>query len=418
MGILMDFQTLKACLFFLITSSFLYAIIRWDWRSRRAWNSQFLSAIEIVGDGITLSDQAGKFTLFNPKIQQIAGYTMEEANNCENFAALLYPNSQAHQQAIARLTEVLQSTDHNIEVTIQAKNGTQKTLLISTSVMRYQNQELFLSIYRDISDRKQTEAHMRLLESVAIHTNDAIIITNAEPIRDSGPSIVYVNNAFTQMTGYSFEEAIGKTPRILQGPKSDRSQLDKIRAALETWQPVRVELLNYRKDGSEFWVEINIVPVADEAGWFTHWISVQRDITEHKKVEAALRESQQHYKLAVTSGKLGLWDWNLKTQEIYLDPNLKALMGFEADEISNHVNGWGQLVYPDDREQVIVAANNYLEGLTPDFEIEYRMLHQNGSIRWVYARGNLIWDGDGEPDHLVDLGVSLPTLHHCFKALP
>ena len=266
----------------------------------------------------------------------------------------------------------------------------------------------------DISDlgnkfglSQQTEAHLRLLASVAVHANDAILITNAEPIKDVGPSIVYVNNAFTKMTGYSSAEAIGKTPRILQGPKSDRSQLGKIRAALEAWQPVRAELLNYRKDGSEFWVEINIVPVADETGWFTHWVSVQRDITEHKKVEEALQEAQQHYKLAVTSGKMGLWDWNLRTQEIYLDPNLKALMGVEDHEIGSHVNSWDQLVHPDDREQVMVAVNNYLEKVTPDFEIEYRMLHKDGSIRWAYARGNLTWDGGSEPDHLVGINTDI-----------
>ena len=283
---------------------------------------------------------------------------------------------------------------------------------IHTLLWRWRSRRVSTAQFRaDVCDEprlhQQPETYLRLLESVAVHANDAVLITNAEPIKDVGPSIVYVNNAFTQMTGYSFAEAIGKTPRILQGPKSDRSQLNKVRAALETWQPVRVELLNYRKDGSEFWVEINIVPVADETGWFTHWISIQRDITEHKKVEEALRESQQHYKLAVTSGKMGLWDWNLKTQEIYLDPNLKALMGFKDNEVSNYVSGWQQLVHPDDREQVMVVVNNYLEKLTPDFEIEYRMVHKNGSIRWAYARGNLTWDGGSEPDHLVGINTDI-----------
>ncbi len=137
------------------------------------------------------------------------------------------------------------------------------------------------------------------------------------------------------------------------------------------------------------------------------WRSRRVDIAEHKKVEEALRETQQHYKLAVTSGKMGLWDWNLKTQEIYLDPNLKVLMGFEDHEVSNYVNGWEQMVHPDDRKQVMVAVNNYLEKLTPDFEIEYRMLHKNGSVRWAYARGNLTWDGGNEPDHLIGINTDI-----------
>lgn len=263
------------------------------------------------------------------------------------------------------------------------------------------------------SDRSSTPVenqeltHLRLLQSVVVNANDAILISTTEPISDTGPSIVYVNKAFTRMTGYSFEEVVGKTPRILQSAKTDRSQLDKIRAALLTWQPVRVELINSRKDGSDFWVELNIVPVADEQGWFTHWISVQRDITEQKKVEQALRESQQHCKLAVASGKMGLWDWNLKTQEIYLDPNLKAMMGVGGDEISNYVQSWSQLVYPEDLEQLLVAANEHLEGLKPEFEIEYRMLHQDGSFCWVYAHGRAIRDASGFPERMMGINADI-----------
>lgn len=115
------------------------------------------------------------------------------------------------------------------------------------------------------------------------------IITEAEPINEPGPQIIYVNDAFQKMTGYTPKEVLGKTPRILQGAKTQRSELDKIRHALENWQSVRVELINYRKDGSEFWVENIITPVADETGWYTHWVAVQRDITQRKQVEEQLR---------------------------------------------------------------------------------------------------------------------------------
>lgn len=230
-GICADSQTLKACLFFLIISSFIYALIYRIWRSRRVFTAQLVSVIETVGEGITLSDRAGKFVIFNSEIQQITGYTIEEVNNREDFATLVQLKFQVSGQ-VSAIAEVLQSTVHNIEATIQAKDGTHKTLLISTSLMRHQNQNLFLSVYRDISDRYQVQEHLRLLESAVVNANDAILITSAEPITESGPSIIYVNNAFTRITGYSQEEVIGKTPRILQSTKTERSQLDKIRAAL------------------------------------------------------------------------------------------------------------------------------------------------------------------------------------------
>jgi len=138
---------------------------------------------------------------------------------------------------------------------------------------------------QEITERQQAEAHLRLLESVVVNANDAILITEAEPINEPGPRILYVNAAFTRMTGYGLEEILGKSPRILQGPKSDRATLNKIRAALEKWQPIVVDLINYRKDGSEFWVEISLVPIADTTGWYTHWVAIQRDISERKQVE-------------------------------------------------------------------------------------------------------------------------------------
>lgn len=134
---------------------------------------------------------------------------------------------------------------------------------------------------------KQAEERLRLFESVVVNINDAILITESEPIDEPGPRIVYINEAFTRMTGYCPEEVLGKSPRFLQGSKTKRASLDKIRAALSTFQPVVVELINYHKDGSEFWVEVSIVPVVNGTGLHTHWVSVQRDVPERKQIEAA-----------------------------------------------------------------------------------------------------------------------------------
>ena len=133
---------------------------------------------------------------------------------------------------------------------------------------------------------------LRLLESVVVNAKDAILITEAEPIDLPGPRIVYCNPAFLATTGFDAADVIGKTPRILQSAETSRATLDLIREALTHWQPVEVELINVRKDGSKFWVQLSIVPVADEHGWFTHWVSVQRDVSERKAAELLVREAQ------------------------------------------------------------------------------------------------------------------------------
>jgi diguanylate cyclase (GGDEF)-like protein/PAS domain S-box-containing protein len=133
---------------------------------------------------------------------------------------------------------------------------------------------------------------LRLLESVVVHAKDAILITEAEPIGLPGPRIVYCNPAFLSTTGFSESEVLGQTPRILHCEETSRQTLDLVRASLQRWEPVEVELLNARRDGSRFWVELSIVPVANERGWFTHWVSVQRDISERKAAEHFASQAQ------------------------------------------------------------------------------------------------------------------------------
>ena len=123
------------------------------------------------------------------------------------------------------------------------------------------------------------------------NARDSVLVTEAEPIDlgSGGPRILYVNEAFTAMTGYLPSEAIGQTPRMLQSARTDRDELDRLRRALVAWEPVEVELLNVRKDGSEFWVQFIIVPVTDEAGWYTHWVSIQREVTARRRRVDELR---------------------------------------------------------------------------------------------------------------------------------
>jgi PAS domain S-box-containing protein len=151
-----------------------------------------------------------------------------------------------------------------------------------------------LAVYfQDVTDRVNRDAQLRLLQTAIAHLNDVVIITDAEPIDDPGPRIVFVNDAFERRTGYTREEIIGKTPRLLQGPQTSLAELTRIRNALRRWQPVRAELCNYTKSGEIYWVELEIVPLANEKGWFTHWVAIERDVTERHLLQAKLDRLQR-----------------------------------------------------------------------------------------------------------------------------
>jgi PAS domain S-box-containing protein len=146
-----------------------------------------------------------------------------------------------------------------------------------------------------INDLTDPNGKLRLLESIVANVKDSVLITEAEFVDESGPRIQYVNPAFTLTTGYSLDEVVGKSPRILQGPLSGSEERERIKAALQTRTPMEVELLNYRKDGTTYWVELSIAPVCDEKGSYTHWISVQFTLLLNgpQSVEQALEVAQR-----------------------------------------------------------------------------------------------------------------------------
>ena len=130
-----------------------------------------------------------------------------------------------------------------------------------------------------------------LLAAAVYFSEDAILITNAD-ISVAGPVIVYVNPAFTRMTGYRPEEVVGKTPKLLQGTKTDPAVLSDLRLKLEKGEVFRGWTVNYRKDGREFINEWHIEPIKDVEGHITHFLAIQRDITERKRMEVELLEQK------------------------------------------------------------------------------------------------------------------------------
>jgi PAS domain S-box-containing protein len=162
---------------------------------------------------------------------------------------------------------------------------------------------------RDITKSKQEEQHLKLLESVITNTTDAVLITEAEPLDEPGPRVIYCNEAFTLMSGYAAEEIIGRSPRILQGPKSDQAELKRLGTALRNKEACEATIINYKKDGTEFWINFAVSPVTDREGKCTHFIALERDVTERKRSEIRLKglnESLEKHarELAISNAEL------------------------------------------------------------------------------------------------------------------
>lgn len=162
-----------------------------------------------------------------------------------------------------------------------------------------------------VVQRKRGEEKTRLLEEIIRNANDGVILTEARMTEKGGPEILYVNEAFTSITGYSQEEAVGKTPRMLQGEKTDPAMLARLRRSLEAGLPFRGELINYTKEGREYWLDLSIVPICDPFGEVTHFAAIERDVTERKAVEAELvKAHEQAEKLRLRAEEIAQFPLN------------------------------------------------------------------------------------------------------------
>ncbi|WP_197047340.1 PAS domain S-box protein [Planktothrix serta] len=254
---------------------------------------QLQSILENTPTVIYAKDNQGNFTLVNRKFETVFNCCSGQVLGQTNFD-LFTP--EAAQQLNAIEEQVLaENRAIKLEEKIICLHQYRTFLSIKFPLVGSEGiPDGLCSISTDITDRKRIEEKLRLFESAVSRANDAIVITEADPLSVPEPKIIYVNQAFTRLTGYSADEIMGQSLCYLQGPETDQDQLAQIKVSLSKFNPVQVELINYQKDGSKYWVEMSISPVTNQEGQITHFVSVQRDVT-HKRLYAntLLRERKQ-----------------------------------------------------------------------------------------------------------------------------
>jgi len=259
----------------------------------------------------------------------------------------------------------------------------------------------FKNIYEEAETAKQ---NLSLLESAIRSDYDSILITELS-LEKPGPKIVYVNNGFTKMTGYSLEEVIGKTPRILQGQKTDRAVLDKLKERLKEGQAFFGHTVNYKKDGTEFINQWDIHPLTNSEGEITHWVSYQHDITERKQCEKKLFDTNIDFDDLKEESKKILVDVDEQGNILTSNKAFRNLTGFDPDELKS-VKIWNLL-----HEKYIASFKQRFdtfkpsdfdnrtyefqiktkEGLPVEVEANTRLLRKNGQkvIRITFENKSL-----------------------------
>ena len=272
----------------------------------KKWNERYDIVAKATSDVIWDWDFTTNEVFWNKGLKKVMGY-----KDLPDTTTYQWKIENVHKNDIKRVLEninfhinnkLLKWQDH---FRFKCEDGTYKYVLDRGFLVLDENNKpiRMIGAMQDITRQKEEEQQLKLLESVITNTSDAVLITDVNYTKDDNYKIIYINEAFTKMTGYNREEVIGKNPNFFQGPKTDRNELKRLKKSIEKWESCEIEVINYKKNGEEFWNNIAVSPVSDSSGSYTHWIAIERDITLRKKkdqdITKAIINAQEHERFQI-----------------------------------------------------------------------------------------------------------------------
>lgn len=236
----------------------------------------------------------GLFAYVSPNVRRLLGYEVSFFDDCHS-AALIHPEDLS---TVAAYHQKVNSSEHTAFPPYRIRHANGSWLWMEATVIDLTADPSVNGIVinaRDITERKAKDDQLQQLSLIAQATTNAVIITNLNE------EIVWVNKAYTRLTGYSFEEAVGRRPfDLTTGPDSDPAVRERIRKKKSTGQIFQEERINYSKQGRKYWVEIQGQPVHNSQGEMTHYLVINRDITERKQLQEALLKEQKQRQKKIT----------------------------------------------------------------------------------------------------------------------
>ena len=295
-----------------------------------------LERYEIVSkatsDTIWDFDLADDMMLYNNNIHIMFGYKHGEVSNVASWwRNKIHPDDQLHVSQALRNAIAFKEDRFQMEYRFRCADGTYKNIYDRAFLIKDESDEpvRIIGAMQDITNMVEEQEQMKLLQSVVTNTNESVIISEANPDSRPGRNIVYVNNAFTAMTGYTADETISHSTDFLIGATTNSEKRQEFLSVLKKGRISEMENIYYRKDGGKIWVHTSGVPVENRSGVCTHWVFISRDITDQKaqeeKILSSLKEKETllaeiHHRvknnLAVVSSLMELQSMNSENSEL------------------------------------------------------------------------------------------------------
>ncbi|PWU00853.1 MAG: hypothetical protein C5B51_24240 [Terriglobia bacterium] len=339
-------------------------------------------------DCIISIDAEGRITEFNPAAEKVFGYLRSEVLGRMAEETIIPP---AYRGGMAHLMDTGEGLllERRIETSGMRADGSEFPCELAVSRVDCQGTVMFTAFLRDLTDRKRTEEHLRILSSAVEQSPLNILIAGLDG------KIEYVNAKLIQSTGYSFEELKGKPPAILAGRDMSQEHFAEIEETIKTgeWNGV---LQTRRKNGEVFSESVKILRIHDSSGAPTHTLALAEDITERLEMEAALLLSQERFRIAAESSGDSIYEWDLQTDAITFFGGNQQHFVNSCRKLPHTGDEFLELIHPGDRQGVKSAL---LRGIRTGerFSEEFRVLGVNGEVYYWAARGAALRDKEGHP---------------------
>jgi len=348
-----------------------------------------------IGDGVISTDAEGRVVFLNATAEALTGWPQAEACGRPLSEIFVIVNEETRlpveNPALRALREgrVVKLENHTALI---ARDGTERLIDDSASPMLDRSGRAVgaVLVFRDVTERKRAEETRARLAAIVESSEDAIISKTLDGVIRSW------NAGAERIFGYTRNEAVGQHIMLIIPPErhsEERAILELLcrGGRLEHFETVRVA-----KDGHRLDISITVSPIRDRDGRIIGASKIGRDITQQKRVLEALRQSEAQARLALDIARIGTWSWDPDTGEVMLDERCHEVCGLlDVDSLS--LSDLMPRVHPEDWPRIEAALQ---EAFFPDgnglYAVEFRLLHKEGTVRWVVARGQTFFQWEGE----------------------
>ncbi|HEY3319847.1 MAG TPA: PAS domain S-box protein [Planctomycetota bacterium] len=356
--------------------------------SLRQSEQRLRATFDNAASGITETDRNDRLVAVNDRFCQMLGYTREELLG-KSVHDLTYsddrPRSREfNDQARQAGRQVIQYEKRYLK-----RDGTPLWVHVAIFAVRDEAGQHLYSVVTvlDLSALTAAEAHARLLAAGLEAAPHAVSLSKT----DREGTIMWVNPAFTKLTGYSAEEVIGRSHHILSSGHHEEAFYREMWSTINRGGAWHGEILNRRKDGTLYWEEMGITPLRDENGNITHFVAIKQDITERKRMEEGLRQSEERYCALVRASSEAIYRMSPDASELrQLDS--KAFLA----ETKTPSRTWFDFYIPPEEQPRVNAAMQDAIRRKDTFELEHRVRRADGSVGWTFSRAVPLLDADGK----------------------